>query len=107
MSKINKEVDPKIGIVNISFFNDGIHDTIVNASIESIVEIHGITLNFIAKCPDTSSDLSYQRVFLRTSVNVDKFINGNRGNFMTAILLEQILKKLDFELKFPLPKVER
>lgn len=94
-----------MGILNVSFVNDGIYDTFVNVSYESFVDIHGVTFNFILRVPETSSDKNYGREFIRTSVNVEKFLNGNRGNFMTAILLEQLLKFIDFEAKFPLQKV--
>lgn len=106
VSKINKEIDSTImAKVNISFFNDGIKDTVFNAIAETFVDIHGLTVNFVLRIPETSSDTKYSREFLRTSVSFDKFINGNRGNYLVAILMDQLMKYIDFELKFPLPKV--
>lgn len=91
--------------MNVTFINDGIHDTIGNISAETIVVTYGLTLSVVVKTPATTSDLSYQRVWLSTTVNVEKFSKGNRGNFITAMLMEQVFKSLDFELKFPMPKV--
>lgn len=100
------EFDAKIGNLNVSLYNDGIHDTIANITLETFIPIHGIILNFVLRSPDTVNDQNYQRVFLRTSVNFDKFLKGNRGNFLAGILMEQFVKTLDFELKFPLRKVQ-
>lgn len=85
--------------------NDGVHDTVSNATIESLVTSYGVTLNIIVKLPENSKDFNYQRILIRNTVNLDKFVKGNRGNFLTAILMEQVMKFFDFEIKFPFPKV--
>lgn len=105
ITKINQEVDATVATVNTSFFNDGIHDTVFNVVMETFVDIYGLTINFVLKLPETSSDTKYGREFLRTSVSIDKFLNGNRGNYLVALLLDQVMKYIDFEIKFPLPKV--
>lgn len=89
----------------MSFYNDGIHDTWMNLSAEAVVVIYGLIVNVVVKMPDTAMDKNYQRVYLRTSVNIEKFKKGNRGNFLIAIFMEQMLCAIDFELKFLLPIV--
>lgn len=91
--------------MNVSLANDGIHDTVANVTFETKKIIHGLTINFVLRSPAGYTDKNYQREFLRTAVNVEKFTKGNRGNFMAATFLDRILDSLDFEMKFPLPVV--
>lgn len=105
LSKISLDVDQTLGFVNISFFNDGIHDSIANATLKSFVVIHGMTLNVAIKSPESVNDVNYQRMFLQTSLTVEKHLQGVRSNFIIGYLLDRIVKNIDFELKFPMQKV--
>lgn len=91
--------------MNVTYFNDGIHNTVSNVTYDLFVDVYGFVLNFVLKTPETSTDKNYGRVYLRTSINAERFLSGNRGNFLTGLLFGQLLRALDFEVKFPLLKV--
>lgn len=105
MDKVSIENDLALVELNITFFNDGVHDTIINATMTTFVETYDLISTITVRVPDSPSDNAYSYQFLRTSSSTEKFLNGNQGNFLSAIILKEIIKHLDFELKFPMKPV--
>lgn len=108
-SKINTDNYSDIAKLNISYVNDGVHDTIVNIRVDSNVTVHGCTIDLIARKPDSPSDTKYSREHFRIAINFEKFLQGSRGSSFSSriakVIFSQALKFLDFDLKFPLEKV--
>lgn len=82
--------------------NDGVHDTSFNSLILLNKNVYDWKVDFAILLADDDSD-TYAREFFRTSINVSKVLQGYRGNFLVAPIVNSMLKALeiDFELKFP------
>lgn len=106
IERVSNEIDKNIANLNITLYNDGIHNTMVDVVVNFLVVAHGFSYEIALNMPESRNDRSFKRLFLRTAVDIEKFLKGNRGNFVVAMLLDQYLKCLDFELKFPLKKVK-
>lgn len=109
-NKINTDNYSDIAKLNISYVNDGVHDTIVNIRVDSNVTVHGCTVDLIARKPDSPSDTKYSREHFRIAINFEKFLqSSSRGSSFSSriakVIFSQVLKFLDFDLKFPLEKV--
>lgn len=91
----------------VTTFSDGIHDTLFSASVETFTEIFNIFVDFEGRLPESSDDNNYEKLYFRTKINGMKFLKGVRGNYLIALLVDMILKSLDFEFKFPLKKVRK
>lgn len=59
----------------------------------------------VGKIPADGNDKNYEKEFLRTSLDVQKFFNGVQGSFLTKNIMETFFKSIDFEPKFPFKKV--
>lgn len=105
MSKITYETDPSLVTLNISIFNDGIHDTVGNVTCETLEPIYDSIVNVAVRVPSSNDDTKYSHDFIRTTVTVRKYLSGNRGNFLISSMVGQLFKYLDFEIKFPMPRV--
>lgn len=77
----------------------------MNIDVETYTVFYGATIGLVARKPDSISDTKYSRENLRVTINVEKFLSGNRGNAFTAFLFEQATKAFEFEPKFPVEKV--
>lgn len=104
-SRINIENYNDFINFNVSFINDGVHDTIVNIRVDNNVTLFGCTIVLVGRKPDSPTDTKYSREHFRVTVNLEKFLKGNRGSSLAALLIDQAFKFMDFELKFPLKKV--
>ena len=94
-------------IVNltITLINDGIHDTVSNITIETFVEIEKVVSTVVIKIPASSKDKEYQREVFRTSIDFQRFFNGVEGGFISKVIRENLLKSIEFDLKFPFKAV--
>lgn len=86
--------------------NDGVHDSLVNSTYISAVDIERMILNFKVKVPANELDENYQKDFFQTTIDVEKFLKGVRGNYVINTFMGNFVKSLDFEPSFPFKKVK-
>lgn len=55
--------------------------------------------------PASPEDGNYQKEVLKTMIDYDKIFRGISGNLFSKMILENYLKVIDFEPKFPLKPV--
>lgn len=84
-----------------NFTNDGVHDSILNVSMETFDTIENILVSAIIKVPANEKDKNYLKEFYRIAVHMKKLFNGIEASFVS-----NIRHSIDFELKFPFQKVE-
>lgn len=92
-------------MVNFSIQNDGVHDTIINFYAETFAVIEKMSGHVRITTPMNDDDKTYEKEFFRTSVDVEKLMKGVQGNFVIKVFLENFLKSIEFEPKFPMNKV--
>lgn len=91
--------------MSYSKINDGIHDTIFNATLEAFVKIEKILAAVVIRVPGDSNDKNFQREIYRTTIDFQKFFEEVQGSFITRVVKENLMKSIGFDLKFPFEKV--
>lgn len=105
MYKIEAKVNKDVMNVTSEIFNDGLHDTLINMTVQYFVTIETEMLYIKFNLPLYEGDDRYQRRILSTVTNMNKFMKGVNGNFVTKSILERLSLSIDFPLEFPLEPV--
>lgn len=105
--KVNYATNKKLVNASVETFNDGIHDTLLNAIIDLYKAVQNVFVDYQIRLPETPNDNNYKTVFFRSKINAKKVLQGVRGNILITLLVDTIVKSLDFELKFPMKKVRK
>lgn len=94
-------------ISNLTFWHncDGSNECVVNCVVTSFLPIVKMKLYLTVKLPENERDNEFRLQVLRTVIDVEKLLSGVRGAKMLSWLIDDILKAIDFEPKFPLPPV--
>lgn len=87
--------------MNISLKNDGLHDTIMNVTLESFIDFDNVLVLSKLYLPEDKSGKSFTREYFRNSHDVSKITKAMKANALIRMVVEDLLKSLDFELKFP------
>jgi outer membrane cobalamin receptor len=86
-------------------FNDEIHDTVLNVTIEYKEEITKFQIEIKLSTQINENDKNFERELIRTNVNLGKMMNGIQGNYFLRAFMEAFAKSADFEMKLPFKKV--
>lgn len=105
--KVNYIADKKLVNASVETFNDGIHDTLLNVTLDIYKAVQNVFVDFQIRLPESSDDNNYRTVFFRSKINAKKILQGVRGNFLITLFVDTIVKSLDFDLTFPMKKVRR
>lgn len=57
--------------------------------------------------PDDKNDDEYKREFFKTSIDAQKILKGIYGNYVTESIMENFVKSINFDTKFPIKKVKK
>lgn len=99
--RIASNVNNKTGSIKFDIFNDGVHASVLNVTIEHKFDILQMKMLVKVNLPIDKRDTNYQREILKTNVDVDKLFKGVTGNFVMQAFMEKYLDCIDFEPKFP------
>lgn len=94
-------VENKLLKLNISTFNDEIHDTIANFTFTTFDSIENIFIYFEVRVQESDDDTKYLRTLFRSSIDGRKFLGGVRGNILISRVFDTVTKNADFELSLP------
>lgn len=97
--------DTSLANGSITFINDGVHDSIMNLSVQFFRTILNIKTEAKIYAPEDKNDKTYRRIFFQTTVDAARLLRGIEGNFVIKVFMENFLKCLDFKPKFPLKPV--
>lgn len=105
--KIELESNESILRANSTLENDGIHDSILNFTVET----HVVLENLIAICkvclPEDENDTTYERVYLKTAIDLKKMTRSVKVNWIIKIFIVKVLESFDLKLEFPMKKVRK
>lgn len=101
VSKLTVRFNEALCNISINMINDGIHDTLMNVTVTTFVEVKKVLLYLSIKLPESSNDKQYKREFLKTSFDIEKLFNGIFSNFIGRAVMENFKSTANFELKFP------
>lgn len=103
-NEIRFACDPKIAKITFNLQNDGIHDSIANATIELFKQVEKLLITGVVSMPAFERDDKYQLILVKSVTDVDKLFKGFYGNFVTRTIMESFKNSIDFELKLPFKK---
>lgn len=75
-----------------------------NASIQTLAVFSKALLYCKVKIPENENDKSFKKDFINTVVDMEKSLKGNQNEWLSS-LRDELLRRIDFELKFPMEKV--
>lgn len=105
INRLEQDCNKEILNISITFSNQKNHDTSFNCTAETYAVLLKILVEGKLYLPEDKNDENFQRLFFRTSVDVEKVLKNNYGNVIVQTVLENFLKSLTFVLSFPLKTV--
>lgn len=103
---MNVDFNKNYAEMNCSLRNDGIHESVINVTADIFVEIEKMRIFFKVNFPDDKNDNGYRREYIKIAIDADKIIKGVTGNFVSKILMQNMIESMDYDPTFPLKKVE-
>jgi hypothetical protein len=85
--------------------NDGLQTYTTNSTYEVFQPVTRLTLFITIKIPKTPADKNFQKVFFKTSVDVEKTVSGIQNNYITSAVVDNLFSSHDGLVRFPIPKV--
>jgi len=94
-------------LANLTFkaYNDGAHDTVFNATLQTFFRIDKMTVYIKVNLPLDDNDREYKKQIFSTSLDAEKALNGVGGNFINNLFAEGPLKSFEPVPKFPMDPV--
>lgn len=78
-------------------------DSTMNMTIETFEQADEMKIYVKVMLPDKSD--TYNVEILNSVIDCKKLLNGIQGNFLAKSIMENLMKSVDFDLKFPFKKV--
>lgn len=91
----------KVASIKIDTFNDGVHDSVLNITIEHKFDVLQMRMLVKVNLPIDKRDTTYQRELFQTNVDVEKLFKGITGTFVLNTFMENFRDCIDFEPKLP------
>lgn len=104
MDKVVYNNDPNYGNVTAKVWTKGNH-SYLNVTAESFVDLDKMLLSIVFAITRTENEKIIENVLMRTTLNTCKINEGNRGNFIVKMMMEEIDRTADFKFTCPFPKV--
>lgn len=101
------EFDKRYVNVTITTFNDRIHNTVANITVELYQPIDNVFIAAELRLPESQGDRSYGKMYFRTRLDAKKLLKGVRGHMLISLFFDLITESMDFEPKFPADKVSK
>lgn len=82
-------------------------ETVFNFTVNYKYELPAMTAMLFFAVNKDKTDLNYERVLVKNSINICKMLKGVTGDFLTKMLLDSIARSSDVPLKCPIQKVKK
>lgn len=92
--------------VNVTVFNDGIHDSLLNVSLFYSVKVFAMKVAWEIRIPENDEDDQYRKIFMRSNVDVGKMITNLKGIPVVTSILSNVIKSMSSMPSFPFPAVK-
>lgn len=90
--------------INIEYFNDNVHDTVINVKIETFALLNNIRLYIKVDVYKNRND-QFDTNLANTVIDVEKLFRGALANPIIRTVTESLLENANFKLHFPLNPV--
>lgn len=93
--------NPKICDVTVNYTHNAKGESLTNVTAVTHVNVTKLFVYVSFRVPENENDREYRRELIRTVVDVEKVLNGLQSNPVVKGYVDNILKYVDFEVKFP------
>lgn len=105
IDRMRLNFDEKFSNWSINYIHDQAGNAIVNVTFQTNDTVNKALMYLTAKAAKDRNDKDCQIEILNTVIDAGKFLKGMQGHFALRNFLNNILKTMDFDPKFPLPAV--
>lgn len=91
--------------MNYTLINDGVHNFYFNTTLQLLVDVTKVLIYGKINVNEDENDRKFQRNLVDTVIDLEKAMKGVRGNFVSAMIIEEMLKSSEGDFSFPLQKV--
>lgn len=105
IDRMNLDFNEKVSNWSIVHHEDSTGNAVVNVTFQLFQTVNRALLYVIAKAAKDRHDKDCQIELLNTVVDAQKTLTGKQGNLLVRKFLDDLLKSMSFEPKFPLPPV--
>lgn len=95
----------KVSNWTITYFHDKTGNSVVNVTFQIFDTVNKALMYLKAKAAKDRNDKDCQIDLLNTVIDAGKFLKGMQGNFVLRGHIQNLLKSVNFDPKFPLPAV--
>lgn len=79
--------------------------TLLNVSAENFIDLDRLILTFVLSIPKNENDKNFDSKIMQSTLSSCKISEGNRGNFIIKMVMEEFEKNADFKFDCPFLKV--
>jgi hypothetical protein len=80
-------------------------ENVLNQTIYTAYDVNNLTVFYTLAVGKDEKDKNYEKVLIRTSVNICRMFQGNQADFIAKTVMNNLANYADFELKCPFKKV--
>lgn len=95
----------KIAIWTAGYTHDAEGNSIANTTVKTLVFLKKAQLYITIKAAENDDDKEYKMTIIRTVADVEKTFKNLQSNRVMRAFMADLIKSMDFEVKFPLPPV--
>jgi hypothetical protein len=107
VSKVERDFDPKLINITHDMANDGVHDTVSNFTLQLLQTLEKSMIYIQVYVPQDKQDEKYRKLIVKTRIDIKKMFDGVNSNFVSKMIMENLMRTIDIELKFPLKPVKQ
>lgn len=93
-------INPEFVVVS-----DEVNPFVINYTVEVVKTLFKFKIYLYVNIPENNNDREFQKVFLKTVIDSDKFFNDVYANPFVRFIVGFIFKSAQFELKLPFKPV--
>jgi hypothetical protein len=105
VSKVERDFDPKLINITHDMVNDGVHDTVSNFTVQILQTLEKSMMYIQVNVPQDKQDEKYRKLIVKTRIDMKKMLDGVNSNYVSRMIMENLMKTVNIELKFPMKPV--
>lgn len=99
------EFNEKISNWSTSYVRVENGSSMLNLTFTTFKTVKKMLIYLTLKVAEDSNDKEFQRVFVRTVIDLGRFLDGSQANPILRNVIKKLQQSMDFQAKFPIPPV--
>lgn len=105
IDKVIQESNPAVAKVSFIYTHDAKGNSVTNVTFESFVTLTKMMVYITARIADDKGHSGVYRDLVKTVLDVEKLFQGSQSNPLLKGYFENIIRGMNFTVKFPMPPV--